>query len=210
MKKFVFLSTFLLCTSIAFAEFGIGFKAGYTSSLGIGNLGEISGYNMESVKSDVANGFHAGVLLRMGGRVYFQPELLYNMQKNRYQFNYNDATYNKRIVVSTIDLPLLVGLKLFDLRIFNMRFAIGPKVRFNAGSLSEFSDPDGQIFSGIADQLRKASFGLETGLGFELLNLINLDVRYNLIQHITKNIDLGETAAYNPLNTFLVSLGIVF
>lgn len=213
MKKLIFVCTFLLCTSIAFAEFSFGVKAGYTSSLGIGNIEEISGYNMGSIKSDIANGFHAGILLRMGKRVYFQPELLYNMQKNNYQFSYDGTTYDKKITVSTIDLPLLAGVKLFDLKILNMRLVLGPKVRFNAGSLSEFKDPNGQILPGIEDQFRKASFGLETGLGVELFNLINLDVRYNLIQNITKDIKLGEeikNSAYDPLNTFLISLGIVF
>lgn len=213
MKKLIFVCTFLLCTSIAFAEFSFGVKAGYTSSLGIGNIEEISGYNMGSIKSDIANGFHAGILLRMGKRVYFQPELLYNMQKNNYQFSYDGTTYDKKITVSTIDLPLLAGVKLFDLKILNMRLVLGPKVRFNAGSLSEFKDPNGQILPGIEDQFRKASFGLETGLGVEFFNLINLDIRYNLIQNITKDIKLGEeikNSAYDPLNTFLISLGIVF
>lgn len=217
MKKLLFISTFMLCTSIAFAEFNFGVKAGYTSSIGIGNFKEdINGYNMGSIKNDIANGFHAGVLFRMGKRVYFQPELLYNMQKNDYQFTINDITYDKKITFSTIDLPLLAGVKLFDLKIINMRLVAGPKVRFNAGSLSEFKDPNGNILPGIEDQFRKASFGLETGVGIELFNLLNVDVRYNLIQNITKDIRLNnvgeeiKNSAYDPLNTFLVSLGIVF
>ena len=72
MKKISIIAVLLLTVSFTYAQLNLGVKVGYNSSLGINDLGSVTSgtYNLNSVKSDVANGFEVGgfPLHRPGGR----------------------------------------------------------------------------------------------------------------------------------------------
>lgn len=216
MKKLIIAAVLLLCVSFANAQLDFGIKAGYNSSLGMNNLGSITNgsYNLNSVKSELANGFHAGVFARIGiKKVYFEPELLYAMGKKDYTVSFQDASnatvsYDKHVTVGTVDVPLLLGYKLIDLKIINLRVFAGPKLRFNAGSTLAFDNVTGGGFnaSDLQKDVKAAQLGLEGGFGVDVL-MLALDFRYNLISDMyqTKlnNINIDNS----PANTFVISLG---
>jgi hypothetical protein len=114
--------------------------------------------------------------------------------------------------VSTLDVPLLLGYKLVDLKLMNLRVFAGPKLRFNAGSSLDYNviTAGGSV---TADQLKSdikaAQLGLEAGVGVDVL-MFTLDARYNLIgdMYHTKLNDL--TIDKIPANTFVISLGWKF
>lgn len=220
MKKFIFLAVFLLSVSSTFSQFNFGIKAGYNSSLSLTNISDVSNgtYNFENIKGEMWNNFQAGVFARigLGNKLYFQPELLYNMQKNNYTVTLQDAannnvTYDKIVNISSYDIPLLVGYKILDLKILNLRAFAGPKLRFDTGSSSlEFSNlvkPAGSgstiTLDGLKQDVLKSKIGLEVGAGVDVL-MLALDVRYNLIGNMY-NPAIND---YNlPTSTFTISLG---
>jgi len=219
MKKFIIAAVLLLSVSFTYAQLNFGIKAGYNSSLSFSNISSVTngGYNLNSVQAEMWNNFQAGLFARVGfGKmIYFQPELLYSIQKTNYQVTFQDitnsnsnVTLDKFVNINTVDVPLLVGLKLLDLKVVNVRTFAGPKLRFNTGSTFDFKNITGGNFntSQIAKDVKAAQLGLEVGAGVDLL-MLTLDIRYNLIgdMYTTKigNINLQNL----PANTFVISLG---
>lgn len=216
MKKMFLLAGLLLSVTFINAQLNFGIKAGYNSSLSLGNISSVTSgdYDLTDVKSELNNGFHAGIWARIGNKFYVQPELLYAMGKKEYTVTLqdamnNDITYDKFVNISTVDIPLLVGYKLLDKKMANLRVFAGPKLRLDAGSSLRFDN----VVSGgtitkedlIAD-VKKSQIGLEIGAGVDVL-MFTLDARYNLIgdMYQTKISDLNIDKM--PVSTFVISLG---
>ena len=219
MKKIIIAAVLLLSVTFTYAQLNFGIKAGYNSSLGINDLGSVTKgtYNLNSVKSELANGFQAGIFARLNfNKVYFQPELLYAMGKKDYNMSVNDAnnntiigTFNKNVTVSTVDVPLLLGYKVLDLKVANLRVFAGPKLRFNAGSSLDYN-----VLSNVGtlkkDQLvsdvKAAQLGMEAGFGVDVL-MLSLDFRYQIINDMYQTKLQDVTIDNIPANTFVISLG---
>lgn len=218
MKKNIFIAVFLLSVSSVFAQFNFGIKAGYNSSLGLNNLSSVKtgDYNLNSVKSELSNGFHLGLFGRLNfAKIYFQPEFLYAMGKKDYTVTFQDVqnnsvTYDKLVTISTLDVPLLLGYKLLDLKVANLRVFAGPKLRFNAGSSLDFGNLVKTGGSVTKDQLvqdvKAAQLGLEAGVGVDVL-MFTLDARYNVIGDMYQTKLNSLTIDNIPANTFVISLG---
>jgi len=216
MKKVIFAAAFLLCFSFANAQINFGIKAGYNSSLGGNDLGSITNgsYNLNSVKSEYKNGFQAGAFLRLGfNKVYFQPELLYAMGKKSYNMsvtdeNSNTTTFDKNVTISTVDVPLLLGFKVLDLKLANIRVFAGPKLRFNAGSTLDYKNVTGGGFNtaDLQKDVKAAQLGLEAGFGVDVL-MLSLDFRYQVINDMYQTKIKDLTIDKIPANTFVISLG---
>jgi hypothetical protein len=213
MKKIIFFAVLLLSVSISNAQLHFGVKAGYNSSLTLQSMSSVTngGYNANSVKNEIWNNFHAGVFARLGiGPIYFQPELLYSMQKTDYKTNIIDAaqgTYDlqKYVSISTVDVPLLIGYKLLDLKLINLRVFAGPKLRFDAGSSLRYENLTGGTFNtnSVLSEAKKSKIGLEAGVGVDVL-MLALDFRYNMIGNMYET----KLTDYNlPASTFVISLG---
>jgi len=216
MKKVIIAAAFLLCVSFANAQINFGIKAGYNSSLGGNDLGSITNgsYNLNSVKSEYKNGFQAGAFLRLGfNKVYFQPELLYAMGKKSYNMSVTDAnsnttTFDKNVSISTVDVPLLLGYKVLDLKLANIRVFAGPKLRFNAGSTLDYKNITGGGFNtaDLQQDVKAAQLGLEAGFGVDVL-MLSLDFRYQVINDMYQTKIKDLTIDKIPANTFVISLG---
>ena len=218
MKKIIFLAVLLLSISFLNAQISFGIKAGYNSSLGLTNLNSVAtgDYNLNSVKAELSNGFHGGIFLRAGSnKLYFQPELLYAIGKKDYTISFkdvmnNDVTFDKIVNISTVDVPVLVGYKLLDLKkLANVRVFAGPKLRFNAGSTMDFNNlvtSGGINKDDLIKDIKTANLGLEAGFGIDLL-MFTLDARYNIIGDLYQ-VKLNNLTVSNiPANTFVISLG---
>ena len=216
MKKIIIVAALLLSVSFTYAQLNFGVKAGYSSSLGMNNLGSItsSEYNLKSAGAEVANGFHFGAFARLGGKLYLQPELLYGMEKKSYNLTVNDAsgtaatTFNKTVNVSTVDIPLLLGYKVLDLKLANLRVFAGPKLRLNAGSSLDYKvvSAGGFAKEDFVNDVKAAQVGLEAGFGIDVL-MLALDFRYNLIGDMYKTKLNAVTIDNIPANNFVISLG---
>jgi hypothetical protein len=219
MKKIIIAAVLLLSVSITYAQLNFGVKAGYNSSLSFSNVNSVftGAYNLNNVNGEIWNDFQAGVFARvgLGKTLYIQPELLYAVQKKNYTVTLQDVanknvTYDKLINVNTIDIPLLLGYKLLDLKLINVRAFAGPKFRLNSNSSLAFSNlvkPAGSgstiTLDGLKSDFQSSKIGLEVGAGIDVL-MLTLDVRYNLIGDMYN----PKVNDFNlPSNTFAISLG---
>ena len=191
MKKLFLIAVLLLSVSLTYAQLNFGIKAGYNSSLSFSNVSTVTNgtYNLNSVQNELWNDFHAGLFARvgLGKKLYIQPELLYNIQKKNYNLTIQDAisgqvTLNKIANINTVEVPILVGYKLLDLKILNLRAFAGPDIKFNAGSTLDFNNITGGNFDTkkLVSDIKAANLGLQIGAGVDVL-MFALDVKYTLI-----------------------------
>jgi len=111
IRKLVFIVTLLLCGTSTYAQFSIGLKAGYTSSLTFGSLSSVTNgtYNVSSLKSEMWNNFQAGVFGRIiFGKLYIEPELLYTLQKKEYQITFEDIANHNVTLNKLVDVIQLM------------------------------------------------------------------------------------------------------
>ena len=205
MKKTITLITItLFITSIsAYAQwFSIGIKGGYSSILER-NQGFENTFN---IKSNLQNGFHLGLYIRMGRTWYIQPEALFNYHNYNSTLSYNNSNINnnKKYQTNTIDVPILLGSHIINTNMFKIRAMIGPRFNFNIGSTvaEEFND-----IESLTETIRNTRLGLDCGIGFDIWRIM-LDVRYNLMQDIYQYQNSeGTTLNKKPLHAIQASIG---
>jgi len=213
MKRSLFVVVLLLSFTLANAQLNFGIRAGYNSSLSFNNIGDVTNgkYNLTSVQNEMWNNFQAGAFARVffKKKLYFEPALMYSIEKKNYKISYGDIN-NPSIIdsianIKTIDIPLLFGVKLLDLKLANIHAFAGPKLRFNAGSTPQLKDDNGKIdINQFVTGVKKANIGIEAGAGVDVL-MFALDLRYNVISSMYKIEDI-KNVKFDPTSTFVVTL----
>ncbi|MEM6687568.1 MAG: porin family protein [Bacteroidota bacterium] len=169
MKKLLLLS-FLLCTSLTFSqeteineeekdekeyvsrdtETRYGFKAGI-------NLSNYSGSNLDDIQSglnDARIGFVAGFFLDMhlAGDIRFQPELLYSAQ----------GAKEEGLRADYLQVPLMIKYEVTEF----LNIQVGPQVGVK---IHEFED-----------NFKNFDFGINGGIGVNIMENFGIEARYNL------------------------------
>ncbi len=180
MKKILFTLTVILLTTSAFAQFTFGPKAAL-------NFSKFS-FNVDEMKSNMKPGFDAGVFLRFGHRLYIQPELLYSFKSTDVEDISNEID---DIKTHAIDVPVLLGFKLLDFKLGNLRAFVGPKFSFTVGD-------------DFRETVESAAFNFagQAGLGVDLL-MFTLDFRYDYT--FTNTAKVQDVKFHT--NAFVISLG---
>jgi hypothetical protein len=184
MKK-TFLTIALLTMVLStFAQlpitFDLGVKVGINSSkITTDNPGAIGSYTFKDFVSDAKSGYDIGAFARLGAKkIYFQPELLYVQKKGEVNIAYststNSLTTSQTFNVKSVQIPLLVGIKLINLKVASVRAFTGPAMSFSVG------DSKAMIAAVTAfnqETLKKNVWDWQLGGGVDLGPLV-LDVRY--------------------------------
>ena len=191
------------------------------------------------IKSSFSNHFTAGLFGRVTlGRLYVQPEVLYFKTSNIFEghvtgvesdnlFNLpTGANVNLTLNQMNLQVPVMVGINILDLDLVTLRAQAGPTANFVLKSQTIYDKTytlDGQqseIANTTTDQdfdTKAISWGIQAGLGVDVLKRITLDINYNF--GLSKMFDalnqttLGETFDFSNIdntkqNTFMVTLGI--
>ena len=171
MKKiFLLIAVLLFSASVTFGQFNFGIKVGYNASkLHTG---------LDSIKSSFNSGFHFGAFFRFGKKVYIQPEAYYTFQGGIFQNNATNTLNNwkQNVTVGTLDIPVLIGFKLINLKVVNWRVMVGPMASFVVNSKIKDVTLTGPIKS---SDINKTNWYLQAGTGIDVL-FLTLDVRYQV------------------------------
>ena len=234
-KTFLLIAALLMMGSAAFAgggfDIAIGPKVGYQTA-------KLS-YQKADIKSSFSNHFTAGLFGRVTiGRIYVQPEVLYFKTSNIFDghvtgvgsnnlFNLpTGANVNLTLNQMNLQVPVMVGVNILDLDIVTLRAQAGPTANFVLKSQTLYDKTytlDGQqseIENTTTDQnfdTKAISWGVQAGLGVDVLKRITLDINYNF--GVSKMFDalnettLGETFDFSNIDNtkqrmFMVTLGI--
>jgi opacity protein-like surface antigen len=232
-KTFLLIAALLMMGSAAFAgggfDIAIGPKVGYQTA-------KLS-YQKADIKSSFSNHFTAGLFGRVTiGRLYVQPEVLYFKTSNIFEghvtgvesdnlFNLpTGANVNLTLNQMNLQVPIMVGINILDLDIVTLRAQAGPTANFvlNSKTLVDYNingeqAPQQEATNEKGFDTKSISWGVQAGLGVDVLKRITLDINYNF--GVSKMFDalnettLGETFDFSNIdntkqNMFMVTLGI--
>ena len=236
-KTFLLIAALLMMGSAAFAgggfDLAIGPKVGYQTA-------KLS-YDKADIKDGFMNHFTAGVFGRVTvGRVYVQPEVLYFQTSNVFDVTVSGtgegnlfdlptgAEANLTLNSMNLQVPIMFGVNIIDLDVVTLRAQVGPTANFTLKSktvadykVSIEGQPDQDMQQEVAGNddfdPKGISWGVQAGLGVDVLNRVTLDVNYNF--GLSKMFDamnetsLGETFDFGNIdntkqNMFMVTVGI--
>jgi hypothetical protein len=196
MKKFSLLIVFALTTTLMFGQLKFGPKIGFNASKLTTSL--------DSVKSQFKSGFQFGAFVRIGNRVYLQPELYYTSEGGVFEKDSLGKSWKQNITLGSLDIPVLIGFKIINTELVNLRVFAGPEASFVVNK--NISDLAGPIQK--AD-LRDANWYIQAGAGVDVW-MFTLDIRYQvgLNKVITEVRYDGSSLNFNTANNvWVVSLG---
>ena len=192
MKKLQISILLLLLSTTIMAQpiFNLGIEGGIHSSKITANLNE---YNAESISKA-----HIGAFARLGfGRIYLQPEAYYSSKGGQLSSNVFDAA--TQFDFNSIDVPVLLGVKVIKGGVANVRVMAGPVFSFITSS-----DINGDTRF-TKQYFEDNYFGYQYGVGVDFWNFF-LDARF---EHGTNNLyQYPSDPVLNSKNrTFLVTVG---
>ncbi len=199
MKKLSLIFVLFLAANLAFGQFSIGPKIGYNTSKLTTDADEIS--------SDLKNSFNFGVFMRLGKKIYLQPEVNWLTRGGVFkkpEMN-NVKPINQEIEMKTIEIPVLLGWRIINLGVGNIRVMAGPSASIVTDKTVSTSDPD-EYINPIEDaDIEDLVWGFNIGAGVDLL-MFTIDVRYQMgLNEVITKVENFDFNSKN--NVFAVSLG---
>ena len=204
MKKFLLvLAIAFFAAELSFGQFALGVRLGYTAS-------KLT-TNVDSIKSDFNNGFHVGAWARFGKRFYIAPEFLYSMSGTVFTNEGNLSTNNwkQKIKIGSIDIPVLVGVKIIHSSLLTWRIEVGPEMSAAINkSVSDMNSVSGPITTdNIGDVIKNANWFILAGTGVDVL-FLRLDIRYQMgLNEIIDVSNISSSTFTSKGNMLIVSLG---
>jgi hypothetical protein len=196
MKRILIIFLLLVMYSITGAQvpgFSIGPKIGFNSNRFTTEF--------DSIRSDPNGAFQFGAFIRLGKKIYFQPEVNYVVKGGKINI---DGLGNQEVKLKSITIPLLVGIRPINAGVFNIRFMAGPTMSF----ISEKTLKPSVIISSwpikSVDDIKGTIWSFQMGGGLDLF-FLTLDLRYELG---IDNIYSGDSNFSLKNNLFNVSLGV--
>jgi len=168
------------------------------------NLGLKAGYNTSKIKTDLdqyndgsVNHFLVGAFARINmGQIYFQPELYFTSKGGVLK----EVNGKESFDLSTIDVPVLLGAKVIEKKMYNVRLNAGPVMSF----VTKKSETDSSASSLNVDNVKNAYMGIQYGVGVDILFLA-LDARIE-----NSFGDFYDGSGKERSKSFLLTLGIKF
>lgn len=199
MKKFTLVLAMLLAGSFAFGQISLGPKIGYnTSKLTVDD---------EQISADLKNSFNFGLFLRIGKKIYLQPEVNWLTRGSVFKKpQIGDVKpINQEIDMKSIEIPVLVGWRLINLGAANIRIMAGPSASIITDTEVSTSDPDEYINPIQDSDIEDLVWGFNLGAGVDVL-MFTLDVRYQMgINEVITKVENFDFNSKN--NVFAISLG---
>lgn len=190
MKKTILLSFYLILSGVLLAQpnFDLGIKGGINNSKVSLSIDD---YNSESILKA-----HIGAFARLGwGRIYVQPEAYFSTKGGDLSSNVVETATS--FDYSTVDVPLLLGIKILKGGVVDLHFNAGPVFSFVTSD-----NIDGDLSS---DYIGDNYVGVQYGLGVDMW-FLTLDAR---MEHGSE--DLYSHPEFSAkTNMFVLSLGIRF
>ncbi|MEI6695869.1 MAG: porin family protein [Bacteroidota bacterium] len=208
MKKIIFvLGIVFLFSSNGFSQspLNLGVKIGFNSSKMPTEF-----TNVSDIKEQAKTGFLAGAFVRINlSSIYLQPEIYFTKKGGSFQSatipQFQGKTFTQQTVLNTIDVPVLLGIKLINFKVVNLRLMAGPVISFVTSKDISYQVDGvnlGSLPSPTTDY-KNTIWSIQAGAGIDVLKF-TLDVRYEWgLNNISDNGSMNSKT--NLLN---VSLGM--
>lgn len=199
MKKITLIFALVMATGFVFGQISLGPKIGYNTSQLTADYDQIT--------SDLSNNLHFGAFLRIGKKIYVQPEVNWMTRGGVFKKPEIDNVkpINQEIEMKSIEIPVILGWRIINLGVGNVRIFAGPSASIVTDKTVSTSDPNEYINPITDSDIEDLVWGMNVGAGVDVL-MFTLDVRYQmgLNEVITKVQDFDFNSKNN---IFAVSLG---
>lgn len=215
MKKIsLIISAVLIVTSIQ-AQLHFGPQIGFTASKLTSNVDDIT--------TSFKNNFMFGAFVRIGEKIYVQPEINWMTQGSVFKYpevdlgggGVNLSPFQQDIKLNTINIPATLGLRLINLEIVNVRVFIGLNANIvtnkSINNSEDMSDVDEDLFNPITESdIKDLTWNYHAGVGVDVL-MFALDVKYigafgePIVGNIKYNSETHTISSSSSV--FLVTLG---
>ena len=204
MKKISITIIVLLMSTLTFGQLGLGIKGAVTAS------------NFPSDVSEIENslnpGYQFGAFVRIGDKWHIQPEIYFTSKSGTMKYDLLTTNVEEQITLQAVDVPILIGWKIFDPPLMNIRLQAGPVASFVSQKKYNISfdgvkqdDPTDEFQNSFND----LNWGLQVGAGVDVL-FLSIDLRYELgLNNIYKSTDSSVENPFSSLknNLFFLSVG---
>jgi opacity protein-like surface antigen len=158
------------------------------------NWGIKAGANYAKLTSDMDPdyifGFHAGLVAeyKLTSQFALQPELLYSLEGAKAEMDFREGEFffssEEKIKLGYINLPVMAKYYVTPA----LSFEAGPQIGFLISGESEYEiasnfdefEIDESGTEDIRDEVKKISFGLNFGLGYDISSSLFVQARYHL------------------------------
>ncbi|MCG6187682.1 porin family protein [Maribellus maritimus] len=191
MKKLTVLSLLLLFVISVSAQpiFNLGLKAGLNNS-------KLT-FKKSEINSETITKYHIGAFGRVGaGKIFVQPEAYFSAKGGELEGG-NVFDVASEFDFNTVDVPLLLGIKVIDGEKANVRLMGGPVFSFLTSK-----DVDGDELWD-PEYYKDQYIGLQYGIGADIFGF-TLDFRMENSSNMYKHMD-SDLNAKNQ--TFMISVG---
>ncbi len=207
MKKIALLIIVTFVSSMTFAQFHLGIKGAVSSSKLTTNISDV----VEAAKT----GYQLGAFVRIGEKFHLQPEVYFSAKPGKVEFtipDLNDPTkkinISEDIQFSTVDIPLLVGLRLLKIPLGNIRIQAGPVASFVTNTKMTVSKDGVELpDDDYPESFKDFNWAAQFGAGVDIL-FLTIDLRYEL--GLTNLYEKPENASDDfsyKNNVFFLSVG---
>jgi hypothetical protein len=200
MKKFILFFVFMLSATFMFGQLKFGPKVGYNASTLTTNL--------DSITTQFKSGFQFGAFVRIGKRFYLQPELYYSTHGGVFEKDSAGHNWTQNINIGSLDIPVLIGFKIINTDLVNLRVFAGPVASF---AVSKKITTTGDLIAPIEKaDINTTNWYIQAGGGVDVW-MFTLDVRYQIglnkiIQEV--NYQNGIVNFNTSNNLWVISLGL--
>lgn len=203
MKKITLLLATVLISATMYGQFHIGPQIGYTTS-------DLS-YNMNNIKASMQSNMVIGVFMRIGNKIYLQPEINYITQGSVFKFPSSGSIppVEQKVQLKSIQIPLSLGAQVINLKIIKLRVFAGATANFVTNKIIDpVTDAPKDYLQ--PDNFKNVNFQYQIGAGVDIL-MFALDVKYyggisNLVNGSVKY-NSANTTINGGSNVFMVTLG---
>lgn len=208
MKKYIVicLLSFLPLLGMAQGPISFGPKIGWNST-------KIS-TNYKDYLQEMNNGVQGGLFFSLYmNKLYIQPEAYFSLKRGRVGASVEDLTnqltfsnLSQSFSITTVDVPLLLGYKLLDMKLVRLRIWGGPVASYVLNKtytleLDGFDETDRISKNDFKD----AVWGAQFGAGLDVL-FLTFDIGYEFGLEEFLNISSMEDLGFTN-NMFFVSMG---
>lgn len=190
------------CIVLAFSAMSqnrvdFGFRGGISTSHASTDLSDYT--------SDKITGYQGGAFLRIffTKHIVFEPEAYFTKKGGELFKNDNGSDNQINFEISSLDVPLLLGIKFLDLEFTRVLIYTGPVMSFAHEKTVEFIENGIEDFQKSAEHLLESTnWGYQVGGSLDIF-MFTLDLRYEWGLN-----DIYEGDNQFRENAFLIGLGI--
>jgi len=203
MKKFLILLVAVSTAALSYGQLHFGPQIGYTASKLSLDQGDI--------ENNMRSNFLIGAFVRMGKKIYIQPEANYYTQGSIFKtpsIN-NLSPLEQEISLKSLQVPLNVGWRMINLKIINLRLFGGVVANFVLDKQVNTTSGDAEDYETalLPDDFKDTNWQYDVGVGVDVL-MFAVDIKYvGGLTNILNDVQFDGNTVTSKSNLFVVTLG---